>query len=211
MPLSNVLTATQLNHMQATMAQLAPVLAALQPIFILVDTMIAVKDTVVSIPGLIVGDVDTFLSALERVVGGVAKLAGMTPAFAIPTLVRDTVAFLVAFLDVLLAQLDTILALEAEAAQLIEDAQDAPEAYKADLIVQGQCAEEQAGVLLEHAVAAMGPVQNILVIIGILSELVQGLPGMPEVGDLTGSAEEVKETLEALRDALQALLNAFPG
>jgi hypothetical protein len=205
MPLSNIITTTELNYVQAMMAQLSPALAALQPIFILVDTVIALKDTVQSIPGLIVGDVDTFLEALNRVVSGVAKLTGMTPAFAVPVLIRDMVAFLIAVLDVIDAQLNTILQVEAEAAALIDQAATAPEAYQADLLATGQCKEELAATMLEHAVAAMGPVQNLLLIMDLLIDLVQGIPGMPEIGDLSGTTEEVKETLAALREALELL------
>ena len=211
MALSNTLVATQLNHVQSLLAAAVPALATFQPIFVLVDTVIALKDVAVSIPGLIVGDVDTFLSALERVVNGVSKLTGVVPQVAVPVLVLDLVSFLVVVLNVLIDQLDIILALEAKAAAALEAAQTAPEAYRADLLNTVQCSEEEAAALLEHAVAAMNPVQNILAIIGILTQLVQGLPGMPDVGDLTGSAEDVRATLEELRDALQDLLNVIPG
>lgn len=205
MPLSSEIVATELSYVQAMMAQLAPFLGMAYPFFIAVDTLIALKDTVVAIPGLIGGDVPTFRDAKDRVLDGVAKLTGMAPAASVPLLIRDLVAFLVVALSVIEAQLDEIIEMEAEAQQALDDAATAPEAYAADLQIQGECIQAQAAAMLEHAVAAVGPVQGLLTIIGVLSQLVQGIPGMPEAGDLSGSAEEVKIAISTLREALSIL------
>ncbi len=205
MPISGAIAATELNYVQAMMAQLAPALAALQPIFVLIDTVTALRDTVAAIPGLIALDVDTFTDALGRVVEGVTTLAGMAPQASVPVLVRDLVAFLVAVLGVLEDELDVIVSAEADAAQVLADAATAPDAYKDLLKADGECMQAQAAAQLQHAVAAIGPVQSLLSIIGLLSQMVPGIPGMPDLGDLTGSATEVKAVIGALRDALDVL------
>jgi hypothetical protein len=128
----------------ADLSILSPALAALQPVFILIDTVIAIKDTFQAIPGLIELDVDTFTDALDRVVSGVGKLAGMVPQLAIPVLIRDSVALLVAVLGVVDGMLDDIIAIEGDAQAVINGAATAPDAYKADMIIQGECLQAQA-------------------------------------------------------------------
>jgi hypothetical protein len=212
MPLSSEVIATELNYVQSLMAQATPLLAAFQPVFILIDLGVALLDTVTSIPGLIVGDVDTFLDALERVQSNVAKLTGLAPQAAVPVLVRDLVAFLVAVLDVLDQQLAAVEAAEAEVAAIQAMAEAAPAAYKDFAFEDRDCAQAQAEAMLAHVIAATGPIQNLLLIIGVISKLVQGLPGMPELGDLTGqSTAEVKAALAELREALELVLSVLPG
>ncbi|NIO74651.1 MAG: hypothetical protein GTN69_01890 [Armatimonadetes bacterium] len=205
MPTGQEPISTQLNTLQSVFTQLAPALAAFQPIFVLVDTVVAIKDTFTAIPGLIVGDVDTFLNALNRVAEGVSKLTGVIPALAIPNLVRDCIVLIRAGIAIMVEILDEISAIEQDAADAIAAAQSLPAAYKADAISTGQCLQSEAAKRLEHTVNAIGPMAQLLNVLNLLGSLAN-IPGLPVLGDLTGkSTQEVKEALEALDEVLQAL------
>lgn len=205
MPIGQDPITSQLNQLQALFSQLGPALAVFQPIFVLVDTVIALKDTVTAVPGLIVGDVQTFVDALNRVATGISKLTGVIPQLAIPNLVRDIVALIRAGISIINEILDEIVAMEQDAADAIAAAATLPDAYKADAEEVGECLQTEAAGKLAHTVNALGPMNQLISILTTLGELAS-IPGLPELGDLTGqSTQEVKDALEAFDQALEAL------
>jgi hypothetical protein len=210
MPLGEVIT--DLSLVQSMSAQLAPAMAGVYPVFVLVDTVIALKDTVTSIPGLLVGDVDTFTGALERVTRGVATLLSMTPQVAVPALVSDVLGVVAANLRAMADLLRQVDAMQAEAQAIIDEATSQ---VPPDVALQqvGECLEDQASASLEHALAGLEPVNKLMDLLTNLLALVPGMPSLPVIpsaDELTqGSISEAIDILEGIADVLDAL--QIPG
>ena len=206
MPISSSVIMTELNNVQSLMAQLGPALAAIRPVLTIIDTVIALKDVVESIPGLMVGDFESFLDALNRVAKGVSVLIGMTPQLSIPVMVRDTINVLVSALTVIEAVVDQVIGTQQDAQDILTAAASAPANIKTKMEADAACLQSQADKQLEHAIVALGPVGNLIGICQALLDMIPGLPELPTLDDLTGqSATQVKAAISTLRSLLQAV------
>ena len=208
-PISTGAIITDLSNVQSMLAQLGPALAGLQPVFTLIDTVAAIKDTITAIPGLIVGDLDTFLNALERVVEGVGTLATMAPPLAVPAMVSDVLGVVTAALESLVDVVDQVIDMQTNAQSVIDQAQ-AMDPPSTDLEAVGNCQMDNADLLLEHAVAGVAPIAALLTTAQTLLDLVPGMPTLPGIDDMTGqSAEQVRSTLTTLIEVLESI--RIPG
>lgn len=205
-PITPGLVVTDLGNVQALMAQLSPAFAGMAPAMTLIEAVVALFDVVNAIPGLIVGDVQSFTDALSRVAEAVGKLAGMAPQLSVPLAINDGLRAVSAMLRALSASLAGVSSAAARATSVIETAQ---QSGNAELLAVGRCLEDQAAALTEHALASLGGASVLLTIMGSLSSFVPGCPEIPGLGEITGSADEVIEQLDALAELLDRI--TIPG
>jgi hypothetical protein len=183
------------------MQQLAPVLAALAPLLKILKVLQALKATAES-AFLNAGDLITALGDL----GGL--FLSLTPA-GIAVTVAGILRMIIGFLKCFITQLESVVKVQADIALIEANVAADPALGSAVLTASLSCAQANAELSMQSAMASLGPVQPLLDMVTMLGEIA-GLPlslslNVSAGGELAGTLTSLRETITQIEGVINSL------
>lgn len=198
----NVNLFAQLAPFLASIECLLKVLALLQPLIKVVNSLGPPPDPI-KLPEAIV----EFGEAAAKLLPCFGMILPMNPN--ILAFIKDLLLMIIKTIKCLIGSLETILGMM-RGIELRLDA--AEKAGNTELAKALQCARENAATAAQHAQASLGPVQNLMPLIGFFLELAQVKLEIPELGSAEDSAA-LQTTIDTLKDTIttiEAVVETLP-
>ncbi len=191
--------------------QLAPFLASIEclvKVLALLEPLIKVVEGLKKLP-----DPSDVISAIPKFAEAAVALAGcfkiLIPAVGIFDFVKDLLLLIIKIIKCLVGQLQTILGIMQGIELRLGEAEAAG---NTELMAVLNCAKENATNAAEHAGQSLGPVTNIMPLIGFFLELANVSLTIPTLGSAEDSAA-LQNTIDTLNDTvatIEGVLETLP-
>jgi hypothetical protein len=195
---------TDCSVMMNLMAQLSPALAGLAPILNILGVLKALADFA-SNP-LVKG---------PDLIEAIGKLAGLfvalTPA-GIAITIKGVLNLIITFLKCFIDQLQSVIALQAQLAELQASMAADPSIVSPVLTASLDCASANAELAMQQTMASLGPIAPLLALVNIIGSIAGIQIEVPAM-DMSAGAdiESVIQSLEDKITALQDVIQSLPG
>lgn len=192
---------TQCSVTMNLMAQLAPVLAGLAPILNILAVLKALADfasnPLVKGPDLI--------AAINKIAG---LFISLTPA-GIAVTIKGVLTLLINFLNCFISQLEASVKFQADLGQIQQSIELDPSLATPVLTASLSCAQANAEISMQQAMASLGPVKPLLDIVGVIA----GIAGLPlELPDMSvGADADMAGLIASMREATTSLQSVIEG
>lgn len=190
--------------------QLSPFLASIE---CLVKVLAVLKPLMTVMEALKSADLVKIAGSVGEVIDALKELAScfkiLIPAAGVLDFVKDLLLLIVKIIKCLIGQLETILGIMSGIELRLADAEASGNTALAEVL---KCAKENATNAAEHAGASLGPVTNIMPLVGVFLEMAGVSLEIPPLGSAEDS-EALQQTIDSLKDTIttiETILESLP-
>lgn len=179
--------------------------AALAPLNIIFDIINALSSVVDVFKAVATLNPAEILEALDTLIDAISGLLNILPPLSVPALIKDLIEALILYLQ---GFVDRLEALQIQQVKIDTARTLAIDLNLTDLLSGVICAENQFSDITLNLQSSVGPVNSIIQLINFLGSLI-GLPPL-EIGDITGSLDEMIDAINVLISILRSIADAIP-
>ena len=182
-------------------------LAPLVPIFDVIDVVMALVNAVKAIPDAISHlNPGKVAQALPDVGRTASKLLRLVPQVSVPVMVADLLDAVLALLEGLSGQLRAMVDQQRRTERAAARAAELGNTQLATVVA---CSNTQLRLQMENLTESLRPVNRLLVLVGVFSEIV-GLPAPPQIRQLGTEPSGAMDRVEDITHALAIVRRAIP-
>lgn len=188
---------SELQIAKALIGQASGAMAPLVPVFNLIDAMLSVKDFAEAVPGVIT-DPGALVSAIEKLIEKITKLAGLIPQLSVPLMLLDLIDVTITALGGVVTQLEAVAV---QTAKIATSEALAAEPGNESLLEVVDCAKGLLAKMNAGISEGLGPINSFFAMINIFL----GLLSLGQIPDLSALPEDTAEAIEALGAVVKLL------
>jgi hypothetical protein len=197
-PVSNP---SQLEIVKPLLAQVNAGLAPLIPVFNIIDAVLQLKNVVEAIPKALTSvppKPQAIVDEIEELVKKTAKLAELIPQVSTPLMILDIVDTLIATMNGVLTELETIALQQARIAAAKDKANSSGNTALQAIV---DCATGVSNTQMVSLGEGLAPLNTLIGVLNLFLELI-GLPTLPNLAELS---EDSLEAIDQIRSVIEVL------